>query len=73
MTKLNFILSLNEKLSGLPQNDIEERLRFYTEMIEDRMEEGLSEEEAVLAVGSVDEIAEQILAEASSAPSGKSV
>lgn len=73
MTKLNFILSLNEKLSGLPQNDIEEHLRFYTEMIEDRMEEGLSEEEAVLAVGSVDEIAEQILAEASSAPSGKSV
>ena len=63
MTKLKFLLSLNEKLSGLPQKDVEERLGFYSEMIEDRMEEGLTEEEAVAAVGSVDEIAEQILAD----------
>ena len=63
MTKLKFLLSLNEKLSGLPQDDVEERLHFYGEMIDDRMEEGLTEEEAVAAVGSVDEIAEQILAD----------
>lgn len=63
MTKLNFIMSLHDKLSGLPQNEIEERLNFYSEMIEDRMEEGLSEEEAVAAIGSVDEIAEQIVAD----------
>ena len=63
MTKIEFILSLNEKLSGLPRDDVRERLNFYSEMIEDRMEEGLSEEEAVLAVGSVDEIAAQIIAD----------
>ncbi len=63
MTKIEFILSLNEKLSGLPQDDVRERLNFYSEMIEDRMEEGLSEEEAVLAVGSVDEIAAQIVSD----------
>ena len=63
MTKLKFLLSLNDRLSGLPKNDVEERLSFYAEMIEDRMEEGLSEEEAVAAVGSVDEIASQIIAE----------
>lgn len=63
MTKLEFILSLNERLAGLPKKEIEERLNFYSEMIEDRMEEGLSEEDAVSAVGSVDKIAEQILAE----------
>ncbi|MBQ7034585.1 MAG: DUF1700 domain-containing protein [Clostridia bacterium] len=63
MTKLRFILSLQERLSCLPQDDLEERLSFYSEMIEDRMEEGLSEEEAVAAIGSVDEIAEQIIAE----------
>lgn len=63
MTKLQFILSLHDKLSGFPQDDVEERLRFYSEMIEDRMEDGLSEEEAVSAVGSVDEIAAQIAAE----------
>lgn len=63
MTKIEFILSLNEKLSGLPRDDVRERLNFYSEMIEDRMEEGLSEEEAVLAVGSVDEIAAQIVSD----------
>ena len=63
MTKLEFILSLNDRLSGLPKKDVQERLNFYSEMIEDRMEEGLSEEDAVKAVGDVDEIAEQILTE----------
>ncbi|MBQ2675880.1 MAG: DUF1700 domain-containing protein [Clostridia bacterium] len=63
MTKLRFILSLQDRLSGLPQDDVEERLSFYSEMIEDRMEEGFSEEEAVSAVGSVDEIAAQIIAD----------
>ena len=63
MTKLQFLFSLRDKLSTLPQDDVEERLRFYSEMIEDRMEEGLSEEEAVSAVGTVDEISAQILAE----------
>lgn len=39
MTKLQFLMALHEKLSGLPRE--EERLSFYSEMIEDRMEEGL--------------------------------
>lgn len=63
MTKLQFLLSLHDRLSGLPKDDVEERLHFYSEMIEDRMEDGLSEEEAVSAVGSVDEIAAQIVAD----------
>lgn len=63
MTKMEFLLALNHKLSGLPKADLEERLTFYSEMIEDRIEEGLSEEEAVAAIGSVDEITEQILSE----------
>lgn len=63
MTKLKFLLELHNKLSMLPNDEIEERLSFYSEMIEDRMEEGVSEEEAVSAVGSVDDIAEQIISE----------
>ena len=63
MNKQEFLAQLRDGLSGLPQYDIEERLIFYGEMIEDRMEEGLSEEEAVSAVGSVDEIVAQIIAE----------
>jgi len=63
MTKLNFLIALNEKLSGLPREEAEERLRFYSEMIEDRMEEGLTEEEAVAAVGYIVEIAAHITAD----------
>ncbi len=60
MTQLQFLLALHDKLKALPKEDVEERLAFYHEMIEDRMEEGLSEEEAVAAIGTVDEIAAQI-------------
>lgn len=63
MTKLQFLLGLHDKLSGLPREDVEERLHFYAEMIEDRMEEGIPEEEAVAAVGSVEDISAQILAD----------
>ncbi len=63
MTKVNFLFELRDKLSGLPTEDIEERLNFYSEMIEDRIEEGLSEEDAVAAIGTTDEIARQIISE----------
>ena len=63
MSKQEFLAQLRKGLSGLPQDDIEERLTFYSEMIEDHMEEGLSEEEAVSAAGTVDEIVTQVVAE----------
>ena len=63
MNKQEFIAELQNKLSGLPEKDVQDRLIFYGEMIDDRMEDGLSEEEAVRDIGSVDEIAEQIIAE----------
>lgn len=63
MTKQEFLAQLRKCLSGLPPKDIEERLSFYGEMIEDRMEDGLSEEEAVSAVGFVNEIAAQTIAD----------
>ena len=63
MTKLKFLMLLHDRLSGLPQDEVEERLSFYSEMIEDRMEEGLSEEQAVLTVGSVEDIVAQIVAD----------
>ena len=50
MTKIKFLIELHNRLSGLPKDDVEERLSFYSEMIEDRIEDGLSEEEAVEAV-----------------------
>lgn len=63
MNKQEFLAQLEKGLSGLPQRDLEERLAFYSEMIDDRMEEGLSEEEAVSEIGNVDEIVSQIVAD----------
>ncbi len=65
MTKQEFLEKLRNKLKGLPCEEIEERLGFYAEMIEDRVEEGFSEEDAVEQIGSVDEIATQIISETS--------
>lgn len=64
MNKIEFVLELTERLSFLPREEAEERVHFYVELIDDRMEEGLSEEEAVAAVGSVDKIVAQIAADA---------
>ena len=49
MTKNEFLSSLRSKLQGLPPADIDERIGFYSEMIDDRMDEGKSEEEAISA------------------------
>ncbi len=56
MTKLEFLDVLYDKLSGLPEKEIEERLTFYSEMIDDSVDEGLSEEEAVARIGAVEDI-----------------
>ena len=63
MNKQEFLARLRKGLYGLPQDVIEERLIFYSEMIDDRMEEGLSEEDAVSAVGTVQDIVAQTVAE----------
>ena len=63
MTKRNFLAALQKQLTDLPNEEVEERLAFYSEMIDDRIEEGSTEEAAVAGVGSVDAIAAQILAE----------
>ena len=63
MTKLEFISSLYERLSGIPKKELEDRISFYVEAIEDRIEDRLSEADAVAEVGSADEIAEAILSE----------
>lgn len=60
MNKQEFLTSLRARLNGLPQEDIDERINFYEEMINDRIDDGKSEEEAVADIGSVDQIVEEI-------------
>ena len=63
MNKDQFLEELRKKLSGLPQEEIDERVAFYSEMIDDRMEEDITEEEAVASLGTVDSVVEQIMSE----------
>ena len=65
MNKRQFLAALQEQLNGLPQGDIEKSLDYYKEMLEDRIEEGLAEEDAVNAMGPLEEIVSQILMETS--------
>lgn len=63
LTKNEFIAALRDKLSGLADKELDERLDFYAEMIDDRIEDGPAEEQAVMQIGSVDEVVSQILSE----------
>ena len=63
MDKQAFLQALRAKLAGLPQEDVERSIEFYGEMIDDRVEEGTSEEEAVRSLGTIEEIAAKILSE----------
>lgn len=64
MCKQDFLEALRNGLKGLPKQDIEDRIVFYGEMIDDRMEE-MSEADAVAAVGSVDDVISEILEDTS--------
>ena len=60
MTKREFLATLRKCLSGLPKEEIEQQLNYYSEMIDDGMEEGLSEQEAVSKIGDLEEIIDQL-------------
>lgn len=64
MNKQQFLDAIQDKIGVLPPQDRERSLDFYSEIIDDRMEDGLTEEQAVEAVGSVEEVSAQILSEA---------
>ena len=61
MDKLDFLMALEDALSQLPEEDRQASIEYYSEIIADRMEEGLSETDAVASLGTVEKIAEQIL------------
>ena len=64
MKKQELLTALWKQLSDMPNSDVERSLDYYSEMIDDRVEAGMSEEEAVAEIGSVEEAAKQIMADA---------
>ena len=61
MTKSEFLWQLSRALKNVSERDREDALAYYREMIEDRMESGMSEEEAVAALGAPADAAKDIM------------
>ena len=63
MKKLEFINELGAQLHSMPAEEVRPLLDYYMEIVADRMEDGMTEEEAVASLGPILELAEKILAE----------
>ena len=61
MSRDAFIGELRHKLAGIPQEAVDRTVEYYSELIADSMEDGLSEEEAVARLGSMDEIVSNVV------------
>ena len=64
MTKIEFLAAVSVELGGLRPADVREQIGFLSEMIDDRIDEGFSEAEAVSAMGAPASVAATILADA---------
>jgi uncharacterized membrane protein len=63
MNKAEFLNQLRKALGRLPHYEVEQSIAFYSEMIDDRVEDGMGEQAAVSSLGSIDEIASHIMSE----------
>ena len=63
MSRDAFIGELRYRMAGLPQDAVERTVEYYSELIADSMEDGLSEAEAVSRLGSLDEIVSSVVKE----------
>ena len=61
MNRQEFLEALAARLASIPETERERSLAFYIEIIDDRIENGASEEEAVASLGPVEKIAGEIL------------
>lgn len=61
MSKTKFINELSQKLDKLTDSDREEYMSFFSELIDDKIEEGLAETSAVESLGDAEQLAESIL------------
>lgn len=63
MKKEEFLAELAAELRDLSKEDIARSLEYYSEMIDERVEDGMSVEDAVAGLGGAETAAQQILAE----------
>ena len=63
MTKADFLQLLERALMQLPEEERQRNLEYYSELLDDMMEEGMTEAEATARLGSPAQIAQNILQE----------
>lgn len=68
MKKQEFLNELAAALHNLPREERYRTLSYYDELIDDRMEDGQNEEEAVSGLGDPESVAREILGEEEEAP-----
>lgn len=71
MTKREFLSDLSARLSNLPQPELQRQLDYYAEILDDMLEDGLTEDEATARLGSPAALAADILSEAGQQPRQK--
>ena len=64
MSKQEFLAELKGRLHALDEVEIKKTLAYYGEIIDDRVEEGMTEDQAIRSMEPVGAIAEQILQDA---------
>ena len=61
MSRDAFIGELRHRMAGLPQQTVERTVEYYSELIADSVEDGMSEKEAVARLGSLEEIVANVV------------
>lgn len=61
MSRDAFIGELRHRMAGLPQEIVDRTVEYYSELVADSVEDGLSEEEAVSRLGYIDEIVANVV------------
>lgn len=61
MNKQEFLNNLAGRLASLPKNEVDKFVAYYNEMIDDRVEDGMTENDAVDALGDIRIVAESIM------------
>ena len=61
MSRDAFIGELRHRMAGLPQEIVDRTVEYYSELVADSVEDGLTEEEAVSRLGYIDEIVANVV------------
>lgn len=61
MTKSEFLAELRRRISNLPPDEVERTISYFSEIIDDRMEDGMTELDAICSLESVENIAREVV------------